>query len=479
MIQYYAHCNHLNLHLTPQFYNSLLHREGLGSNITFFAVGVLLPSDMMTELAVAHLCVMSGGGGDSFKSCCSAPHDPRSSRTSLLSALDRMKCRGLVATREMISKYGLEFLFEPSSLSFSSSERRVSKRIVDVRVVESSRDAEGRVDGSLQWTVLYQDANPTFEDAEIDAPEESWDAKDPAAKASASLNTSPTTNCPPLLILRTSGTTSEGKVVPLSGPQLLFNARRQVEAMALTKSDVAVNAMPLFHIGVISCAFFSVLVSGGSAIYSGQFDPDLFLDHMCGGGLVTSVSEGKVKATWYNALPTMHRAILLRIGALGKDGAERVRASNTPRFVRSGAAPLDGNLVNGLTKALDGSERGLAMINSYAMSEAMPVCVQPLLRSNIRSVGGTAGAPSVGVPVGPSLRIADPSNPGVAIPCGAEGEICISGRGVIAAYFDRPPSETHTSDGWLRTGDVGTLCPHTGHVSVSGRMKEMIKRGGE
>ncbi|KAL7553722.1 hypothetical protein ACHAWF_017038 [Thalassiosira exigua] len=448
-------------------------RGGVGFHVPFFSVGILLPSDLMTELAVAHLCVMSGGAGG--KPCCSAPLDPRSSRTSLLSAMDQMKCRGLVATRDMISKYDLDFLLGPASLSLSDFERRVSKRIVDVRVVESGQDAQGRRDGSLKWTVLRQDANPTFEDAEPSA----QIAQDPAAKASASLNASPTVDSPPLLLLRTSGTTSEGKVVPLTGPQLLFNARRQIEAMGLTKSDIAANAMPLFHIGGLSCGFFSVLVSGGSVIYSGRFDPDRFLDHLCGGGLVSPASAGKAKATWYNAVPTMHRALLLRMGALGKDDAERMRTSNALRFVRSGAAPLDGDLVAGLTKALGGEERDIIMINSYALSECMPVCVQPFEKIGTGPVGGTTDAPSVGVPVGPSLRIADLSNPNVTLPYGAEGEICICGPGVIAAYLDGSPSETHTSDGWLRTGDVGKICPRTGHVSITGRIKEMIKRGGE
>eukprot|EP00581_Thalassiosira_minuscula_P006466 CAMPEP_0183737196 /NCGR_PEP_ID=MMETSP0737-20130205/51290_1 /TAXON_ID=385413 /ORGANISM="Thalassiosira miniscula, Strain CCMP1093" /LENGTH=332 /DNA_ID=CAMNT_0025971423 /DNA_START=286 /DNA_END=1281 /DNA_ORIENTATION=+ len=236
-------------------------RGGAASgNVAFFAVGILLPSEMMTELAVTHLCVMSGGG-------CSAPLDPRGSRAGLLATLDQMRCRGLVATRELLERFDLGFLLggPSSSTGLSELEVRVVNRIVDVRIVESGKDARGRRDGSLVWTVLHQDLDfePSSEEGNDDAGA-SWDSDDDhTAKASALLNSVPTKEHPPLLLLRTSGTTAEGKVVPLTGPQLLHNARRQVEAMGLTREDVTLNAMPLFHIGGLSCAFFSVLASGG------------------------------------------------------------------------------------------------------------------------------------------------------------------------------------------------------------------------
>ena len=80
---------------------------------TALVVGVLLPSDLMTEVAVVHLCIMSGGNGG--RGCCSAPLDPRSSRDSLLRAMDQMKCQGLVTNQEMVEKFDLGFLFDESS----------------------------------------------------------------------------------------------------------------------------------------------------------------------------------------------------------------------------------------------------------------------------------------------------------------------------------------------------------------------------
>ena len=135
-------------------------------NTDFFAVGILLPLDMMTEMAVVHLCIMSADG-----CCCSAPLDPRSSRRNLLLALDQMGCRGLVATTAMIEKFNLGFLLAKNAgeeecsdentsgsndmtgltleLELGELERTLVARIVDVRVVVSGKDKDGMRDGSV------------------------------------------------------------------------------------------------------------------------------------------------------------------------------------------------------------------------------------------------------------------------------------------------------------------------------------------
>ena len=108
---------------------------------------------------------------------------------------------------------------------------------------------------------------------------------------------------------------------------------------------------------------------------------------------------------------------------------------NRLRFIRSGASPVAPATLDKLAKAF-----GTRVINSYALSECMPVCVQ---------VFNCATRGSVGIPVGPSLRIVDES--GNALPYGEDGEVAIKGPGVITSYLGIPADVTHTRDGWLLT----------------------------
>ncbi len=227
--------------------------------------------------------------------------------------------------------------------------------------------------------------------------------------------------------------------------------------MKIDRNDCTLNAMPLFHIGGLSCSFFTVLVSGSSVIHSGPFEAGAFLRQILGRDEETSVFP-----TWYNAVPTIHTALLLHAMGQGNDFLKAMATKNRLRFIRSGASPLAPATLDKLAKAF-----GTRVINSYALSECMPVCVQ---------VSNCAVRGSVGIPVGPSLRIVDES--GNALPYGIDGEVAIKGPGVITSYLGIPADVTHTRDGWLLTGDVGRI-DRSGQVVLSGRSKELIKRGGE
>ena len=338
--------------------------------------------------------------------------------------------------------------------------------IADVRIVESTFNEEGKRDGSISWKILIHQ-----EECDALSHENYYDDDDTgAAKVSSSINADPSN--PPLLLLRTSGTTATPKLVPLTGPQLYHNACCQIKAMDLSSNDITLNAMPLFHIGGMSCSFFSVLVSGGSAIYSGRFDATRFVHQICGWqDFDDSKKTTLVKPTWYNAVPTMHQAILFRVKS-STPLAKYIKSHSALRFVRSGAANLSWDVASNLEDVF-----ATTVINSFALSECMPVCVQPM-ESTSKVDRSLASGPAVGVPVGPSLRIAD-ADTGEALAYGEEGEICISGPGVISAYLNAPPSKTHTPDGWLRTGDIGQIDVQSHQVRITGRAKEMIKRGGE
>ncbi len=264
----------------------------------------------------------------------------------------------------------------------------------------------------------------------------------------------------PILLLRTSGTTAIPKIVPLTARALLYNAQCQIRAMNINRNDCILNAMPFFHIGGLSCSFFTVLVSGSSAILSGPFQPEKFLHEIIG-----KKGEGEETAsivpTWINAVPTIHTALLLHIMGQKEEFRQEVKTKNCLRFIRSGASPIAPATMDKLAETF-----GSRVINSYALSECMPVCVQVF--------DGPRG--TVGIPVGPSLRIVNEN--GSTLPYGVDGEVAIKGTGVIPAYLGIAANVTHTQDGWLRTGDVGRM-DRSGELFLSGRSKELIKRGGE
>lgn len=451
-----------------------------------FVVGVVLPLDWMTELAVVHLCIMSGGRSRGGIPTCSAPLDPRTSRRGLLDALRQLQCQGLVLSQDMLESFQLQFLIDGGSsnqgLTKSVDESRMDEletelqaRISDVRVIESAPN------GGIIWKIHH--ACKTCEPDAIDAPNHA---------SNDNCNKSVTSQEHPVLILRTSGTTSTPKLVPLRARQLHLNAKAQQRAMSLTERDSTINSMPLFHIGGLSCSFFSVLISGGSVIYSGKFEPSRFLEQLCGGRLGNSPGGGDAAAgtatmlshgclpepSWFNAVPTMHKALLLSISTLDTAVQSRIKMCRTHplRFIRSGAAQLGQDVVDGLKEALQTKE----VINSYAMSECMPICVQPLGHRNDEGSSNLAPfGPNVGVPVCPSVRISNPSTGNALGHDEGDGEICIKGPSVIASYLNVPVSESHTSDGWLRTGDVGRIDPISGTITITGRVKELIKVGGE
>ena len=459
-------------HVEEQYY----HPEGP------FVVGIILPLDWMTELAVVHLCIIFGGRSKGGVPTCSAPLDPRTSRRGLLEALRQLQCQGLVVSQDILELFQLQFLIDDGRHSgpkqgfvenqMGKLEEELHARITDVRVIEST--------GGVKWKICKSSGSEATESTPNDDILDDMRIKTESNQEH------------PVLILRTSGTTSTPKLVPLRARQLYLNAKAQQRAMSLTDRDSTINSMPLFHIGGLSCSFFSILVSGGSVIYSGKFEPSRFLEQLCGGKLGHSPGGGDAAAgtatmlthgclpepTWFNSVPTMHKALLLSISTLDSMVQSRIKMcrTNPLRFVRSGAAQLGQDVVDGLKESLQTKE----VINSYAMSECMPICVQPLghEKDGISSSSSAFG-PNVGVPVCPSIRISDPSTGKALGYSDGDGEICIKGPSVIASYLNVPVSESHTSDGWLRTGDVGRIDQISGTITITGRVKELIKVGGE
>ena len=252
------------------------------------------------------------------------------------------------------------------------------------------------------------------------------------------------------LLLRTSGTTSKPKRVPLTHANLLGSARSIAATLALTPADRALNVMPLFHIHGLVGVLLSSLCAGASVACTPGLGAESFFAWL-----------REFAPTWYSAVPTMHQAVL-RAGA---GNAEAARAARL-RFVRSSSASLPPRVMVDLEALFDAP-----VIEAYGMTEASHQMASNPLPPAARKPG------SVGLPAGTRIRVV--AADGTDVPGGERGEIVICGAGVVAGYEAEPAVNAAAFvDGWLRTGDQGRF-DEDGYLYVTGRLKELINRGGE
>ncbi|HZP87181.1 MAG TPA: acyl--CoA ligase [Burkholderiales bacterium] len=252
------------------------------------------------------------------------------------------------------------------------------------------------------------------------------------------------------LVLHTSGTTSRPKIVPLSQRNICTSACNIRETLMLAASDRALNVMPLFHIHGLIAGLLAPLSAGGGVCCTPGFDALHFFRWMA-----------EVCPTWYTAVPTMHQAILAR----ATKNLEVVRA-NPLRFIRSSSSALPTQVIRELEQTF-----GAPVIEAYGMTEAAHQMASNPLPPAIRKPG------TVGRAAGPEVAIMDDT--GNLLPAGATGEIVIRGASVTSGYEnnDKANAESFTH-GWFRTGDQGVM-DEDGYVSITGRLKEIINRGGE
>jgi oxalate---CoA ligase len=252
------------------------------------------------------------------------------------------------------------------------------------------------------------------------------------------------------LVLHTSGTTARPKIVPLLQRNVLASARHIVEALSLTPDDVCLNVMPLFHIHGLMAGTLASLAAGAQVCCTPHFSALRFFHWF-----------DEVRPTWYTAVPSMHQAVLAR--------AERHHeelARSRLRFVRSSSAALPRKVMADLERTFRAP-----VIESYGMTEAAHQMASNPLPPGDRVSG------SVGVAAGPEIAIMD--DEGGLLPVGARGEIVVRGPNVMTAYENNPDANAKAfASGWFRTGDQGTL-DEAGFLRITGRLKELINRGGE
>ena len=252
------------------------------------------------------------------------------------------------------------------------------------------------------------------------------------------------------LVLHTSGTTSRPKIVPLSHANVCASAANVAATLRLSPGDRCLNVMPLFHIHGLMAAVLASLSAGASVHCPPGFDALRFFAWL-----------DEVRPTWYTAVPTMHQAILARAGR-----NPDVVGRSTLRFVRSSSASLPSRVMAELEQVF-----GVPVIESYGMTEAAHQMASNPLPPGRRKPG------SVGLPAGPEIAVLDES--GAPLPAGVRGEVAIRGANVTAGYEANPEANAGAFvGGWFRTGDQGVL-DEDGYLTITGRLKEIINRGGE
>ena len=256
----------------------------------------------------------------------------------------------------------------------------------------------------------------------------------------------------PCVIMFTSGTTGAQKGVMFHHKGVLNMARFTQERGGLAEGGVFVNPMPMFHIGALGHAAVGAVARKATHVLAAEWEPTLFM------ALVAR--EG---GTYALLVPTMIEAIL----AHPERGAHDL---STLKTLVSGASVVEAHLIRRTDREL-----GCTICNIYGQTEMQGVVTGVHPDDAAEDQAGTIGQPMPQVEV----KIADPET-GATLPLGTPGEIWVRGYQTMIGYFNMPEETTRTlrPDGWLRSGDLGSM-DGRGFLRITGRIKDMIIRGGE
>lgn len=251
----------------------------------------------------------------------------------------------------------------------------------------------------------------------------------------------------------TSGTTGFPKGVMLSHTNIVNNAIKVAECQRLGVQDRVCIPVPFFHcfgcvMGTLAC-----VATGATMVPVIAFDP----------GIVLLVVE-KERCTALYGVPTMFIAELNH-----PTFAERDLSSLRTGIMAGSLCPIEvmKNVVH---------KMGIRDITiAYGQTESSPVITQTVPEDSIERKVSTVGRPHAGV----EAKVIDPAT-GESLPQGVQGELCTRGYLVMKGYYNMPEQTAQAidADGWLHTGDLATM-DEDGYFQITGRLKDMIIRGGE
>jgi acyl-CoA synthetase (AMP-forming)/AMP-acid ligase II len=252
------------------------------------------------------------------------------------------------------------------------------------------------------------------------------------------------------MVLHTSGTTSRPKIVPLTQANLAASAQNIAATLQFTAGDRGLNIMPLFHIHGLIAGVLAPLSAGSFVFCTPGFNALKFFGWM-----------DEAAPTWFTAVPTMHQAILSRASK-----SLDVIARHPLRFMRSSSSSMPPQVIGEAESVF-----GAPLVEAYGMTEATHQMASNPLPPRARKPG------TVGVAAGPEVAIM--GDDGAILPRGGVGEIVIRGANVTPGYLNNDKANAEAFvNGWFRTGDQGQMDAE-GYLSITGRLKEIINRGGE
>ena len=252
------------------------------------------------------------------------------------------------------------------------------------------------------------------------------------------------------LFLHTSGTTSRPKGVPLRHVNLMRSTANIAGHYDLSPDDTSLIVMPMFHVHGLIGAVFSTLYTGGTVVMPPRFSASSFWNQ-----------QREYDATWYSAVPTIHQILLARAD---DDGAPR----KSFRFIRSCSAALAPTVFDDLE-----SRFGAPVLEAYGMTEAAHQMSSSPMPPGDRYPG------TVGLPTGLDVAVMSDTDSVQFAETDVPGEVVIRGEQVMWGYHNNDEANSESFvDGWFRTGDQGFI-NGDGYLTLTGRLKELINRGGE
>jgi long-chain acyl-CoA synthetase len=253
----------------------------------------------------------------------------------------------------------------------------------------------------------------------------------------------------PAVIIYTSGTTGTPKGAVLSHIGLYMNADIPGRLFEFSADDVALVALPLFHVFALSSIMNTCVLLGGTMTLAPRFDPRAVLEIM-----------QRDRVTVFMGVPTMFIALLQAIDSADYDLASL-------RVAVSGGAPIPAEVIDSFE-----SRFGVAILEGYGLSESSSTATFNISVSERKVY-------SVGKPIwGTSLQIWDEDfRP---LPPGADhvGEVVLRGMNIMTGYHNNPEATAKAfAGGWFHTGDLGYI-DEDGFLFIVDRIKDLIIRGG-
>jgi fatty-acyl-CoA synthase len=256
----------------------------------------------------------------------------------------------------------------------------------------------------------------------------------------------------PVLILYTSGTTGKPKGVVLTHRGVVNNGRFGSSRYEIEPGAVWLNPLPMFHVGGSITMTLGCLANLGTQVVLPGFDPELML---------RSIHEDRVQVTM--AVPTMLNAMF-----------EHERFSDTSfdslELLVTGGTTIPPEIITETRAKL-----GVDVEVIFGQTEAGGVMAQSRRGDSDDHICNTVGTPFPSY----AMKIISTES-GQVQPVDTIGEICVRSPCTMKEYFNMPDktAETIDSDGWVHTGDLGKMRTD-GYVQITGRLKDMIIRGGE